>query len=382
MDAVGIICELDPLHMGHAYLLKQAREKTGLPVVCAMSGNFTQRGGTACVGKTVRAEMAVRCGADLVLELPTPWAMATAEVFARGGVSLLAQAGVSHLFFGSECGELAPLERVAEALMLPETHIVIRGKMAEGLSYAAARQAALESLSEIDASVLSQPNNTLGIEYIKAICRQNASIQPHTVRRVGSSHDGEASASHIRSLLRAGDAEKALCYMPEAAAAILRHREITCPEKLETAMLSRLRLMGEDEFMPYDGGNEGLFRRVYQAVQTSCTVEEILRRTTTKRYPTARIRRILWAAFLQLEAPVAEIPYLRVLAATENGRRLLRQMQDEGKPVLTKPADVGKISLQARKLFAREARRTDLFTLALPTPVACGSDWRTTPIML
>lgn len=105
MNAVGIVCEFDPLHRGHERLLRSARETTGLPVVCAMSGNITQRGGAACVGKFARAEMAVCCGADLVVELPTPWAMATAEKFADGGVSLLAQCGVKALCFGSECGD-------------------------------------------------------------------------------------------------------------------------------------------------------------------------------------------------------------------------------------------------------------------------------------
>ena len=102
MDAVGVVCEFDPLHRGHEALLRRAGA-SGRPVVCAMSGNFTQRGGPACAEKFVRAEMAVRCGADLVAELPTPWAMATAEKFADGGVALLAKCGVTKLYFGSEC---------------------------------------------------------------------------------------------------------------------------------------------------------------------------------------------------------------------------------------------------------------------------------------
>lgn len=382
MDAVGIICELDPLHLGHAYLFQQAREKTGLPVVCAMSGNFTQRGGIACVGKLARAEMAVRCGADLVLELPTPWAMATAEVFAQGGIALLAKANVSHLFFGSECGDLSALVAVADALSRPDIHASVRQKMDSGLSYAAARQAILASLPGLDPSLLSTPNNTLGIEYIKAIHRLKAPILPATVQRIGSQHSGEASASHIRRLLQAGDWAEASCHLPPETAAILRREQRTSPHALERAMLAHLRLLDEEDFLPYDGGGEGLYHRVYQAVQAGSTLEKILARATTKRYPTARIRRILWAAFLRLEQAPADIPYLRVLAATAVGRKLLRQMQDEGKPVLTKPADVSDISIQAQALFTRESRRTDVFTLALPSPPVCGSDWRMTPIML
>ena len=117
MEAAGIVCEFDPLHKGHEVLLRAAKAETGLPVVCAMSGNYTQRGGTACLSKFARAEMAVRCGADLVAELPTPWAMATAEKFADGGVVLLAKCGVTKLYFGSECGDIGALQAVAEALL-------------------------------------------------------------------------------------------------------------------------------------------------------------------------------------------------------------------------------------------------------------------------
>ena len=148
-------------------------------------------------------------------------------------------------------------------------------------------------------------------------------------------------------------------------------------------MLSRLRLMDEADFAPYDSGGEGLYRRVYQAVQRSGSVEEILTAATTKRYPTARVRRMLWAAFLGLEMPTGEIPYVRVLSATADGRRLLRQMRDHGVPVLTKPADVGLLGSEAQSLFTREARRTDVFALACPiNPSVCGEDWRHTPVMV
>ena len=143
MDAVGVVCEFDPLHRGHERLLRRAGE-SGRVLVCAMSGNFTQRGGAACVEKFARAEMAVRCGADLVVELPTPWAMATAEKFADGGVSLLAQCGVNTLYFGSECGDTDALWTTAEALLRADVHRAIRLEMDGGLPYAAARQAVLE----------------------------------------------------------------------------------------------------------------------------------------------------------------------------------------------------------------------------------------------
>ena len=386
MDAVGIICEFDPLHRGHERLLRRAGE-SGRPVVCAMSGSFTQRGGAACAEKFTRAEMAARCGADLVVELPTPWAMATAEKFADGGVSLLAQCGVKSLYFGSECGDADVLWTAADTLLRADVHRAIRAEMDGGLPYAAARQAVLQRESGCGA-LLAQPNNTLAVEYLKAIRRRGLSMGAATLRREDGGHHGAASASRIRALLAAGEQAEALELMPPAAADILRGviekgLAPADPARLERAMLARLRLMGENDFAPYDGGGEGLYRRVYRAVQAGVGLEDILARATTKRYPTARVRRMLWAAFLNLEPPAEEIPYVRVLAATALGRKLLRQMQDGGAPVLTKAADVGRLGPAAEALFTREARRTDVYALACPClPLPCGSDWRKTPVMV
>lgn len=386
MDAVGVVCEFDPLHRGHERLLRRAGE-SGRVLVCAMSGNFTQRGGAACVEKFARAEMAVRCGADLVVELPTPWAMATAEKFADGGVSLLAQCGVKTLYFGSECGDTDALWATAEALLRADVHRAIRLEMDGGLPYAAARQAVLERETGLGA-LLAQPNNTLAVEYLKAIRRRGLAADAVTVRREDGGHHGTASASHIRALLAAGQEAKAFALMPPQAADILG-REMkkglapADPARLERAMLARLRLMNEHDFASYDSGGEGLYRRVYRAVQEGGSLGDILTRATTKRYPTARVRRMLWAVFLGLEAPGEDIPYVRILAATEAGRKLLRQMQDAGVPVLTKAADVGRLGPSAEALFTREARRTDVYALAcLGSPLPCGSDWRRTPTMI
>ncbi len=386
MDAVGVVCEFDPLHRGHERLLRRAGE-SGRVLVCAMSGNFTQRGGAACVEKFARAEMAVRCGADLVVELPTPWAMATAEKFADGGVSLLAQCGVKTLYFGSECGDTDALWATAEALLRADVHRAIRLEMDGGLPYAAARQAVLERETGLGA-LLAQPNNTLAVEYLKAIRRRGLAADAVAVRREDGGHHGSASASHIRALLAAGQEAKAFALMPPQAADILG-REMkkglapVDPARLERAMLARLRLMNEQDFASYDSGGEGLYRRVYRAVQEGGSLGDILTRATTKRYPTARVRRMLWAVFLSLEAPGEDIPYVRILAATEAGRKLLRQMQDAGVPVLTKAADVGRLGPSAEALFTREARRTDVYALACPgSPLPCGSDWRRTPTMI
>lgn len=390
---VGIICEFDPLHLGHAHLLAQARAMGASAVVCAMSGSFTQRGSFAAVSKAARAEMALRCGADLVLELPVLWAMSPAERFADGGVALLTRTGaVDTLLFGSECGDLPALQAAAAALDSPAFTEALRTRQEDGVTFAAARQQILASLPGVNASLLEKPNNTLAVEYLRAIARQHSRLVPLTIPRIGADHDGPpeagtASASHLRALLHRGSAEEACAFMPPAAADILRREvqsgHIADPALCERAILSRLRTMSEADWQPYDRGGEGLYHRLYRAAQTGASLEEVLSAAKTKRYPLSRLRRMIMAAWLTLPPDVpAQPPYLRVLAANAAGRALLRQMRDSGAPVLTKPANAPALGREAAALLALESRCTDLRALACPDPGRPGADTRAAPLML
>ena len=294
MSVAGIICEFDPIHTGHAYLMEQARGAGAEAVVCAMSGSFTQRGGFAVADKLARAEMAVRCGADLVLELPTVWAMSTAERFAQGGVDILTRTGVvTELVFGSECGDLAGLRRAADCLEGPEFTASLASLPEDGRTFAARRQAALAALlGAEEAALLASPNNTLAVEYLRAIRRLESPLTARTVRRTGAQHGEEASggfasASYLRQLLAAGEPEQAAAYMPPAAAEILRRElaagRIAAGTLCERAILSRLRAMTAEDWRRFDGGGEGLGNRLYQASRTGSTLEAVLAVAKTKR---------------------------------------------------------------------------------------------------
>lgn len=391
MITAGVICEFDPFHRGHEYLLREARRQGAEAIVCAMSGNFVQRGGMALVNKLARAEMAVHSGADLVLELPTPWAMATAETFATGGVQLLGMAGCSHIAFGSECGDAERLMYVADTLLLPELQGGIRAALTAGITYAAARQQAVKGRIGAAAEVLRRPNDTLAVEYLKACRRLDIDLMPIAVRRVGAGHDGGAedgfaAASHIRSLLRQGESVDG--YLPESAAKVLR-RELAAGRvadigNVERTIMDCLRRIEETDLAAYDGGGEGLYHRLYDAVRRCATLEEVLAGAKTKRYTAVRIRRMVLAAWLGLERAPERVPYLRVLAANGTGRALLRQMRDSGAPVLTKAADVARLGVEAEALFRCEAMYTDCYTLAYAAREQSlpDSDWRLTPIMV
>ncbi len=380
MPVAGIIAEYHPFHRGHAWQIQAVRSRLGqdTSVIAAMSGNFVQRGDFAVFSKHARAEMALAGGADLVLELPARWSSATAERFAQGGVSMLAATGVvTHLAFGCESGELAPLARTVSALEGDEFSERLRRFLAEGMTFAAARQAAAEELAGEAAQCLSAPNNALAVEYLRALKQCGAPIEPLALPRIGAAHDSAElgafpSASAIRKVLLEGGEWKKL--VSEETAAVMEreinagHAPVTM-KNCERAVLSHLRRMSEDDFLPYDGGGEGLNRRFYAAVRTARGIEEILEAAKTKRYPLARLRRMLLHSYLGiLPAKQGETPpYLRVLGANARGRELLKRMRKTALlPVITKPAQARELDDAARECFLGEAACTDLYTLGMP----------------
>ena len=390
------------MHMGHVHLLEEIRRLLGTDtaVICAMSGDFVQRGDFAVVGRRARAKAAVQSGADLVLEIPLPWAVASAERFADGGVQVLLDAGlVSHIAFGSECGDADALREIAECLLSDAFQEALRRGLTTGRPYAACRQKAVEQiLGPEKAALLESPNNILGIEYCKSLLRRGSDVQPLTVPRVGAAHDEKdadgpiASASAIRALLRAGERETALARMAPAMRRAYEEEEAAgrapvFQETCERAVLARLRSMTEEDFAALDEGREGLCNRLYDASRTAASVAEILEKAKTKRYAYARLRRMVLWAYLGLTPATfpAEVPYLRVLAANATGRELLARMRKTASvPVLTKPADVRRLGAEARELFALEARAADLYALAYPDLSAAvgGSVWREGPVIV
>ena len=383
METAGIVAEYNPFHRGHAWHIAETRRRLGgdAPVVCVMSGHWVQRGECALADKWLRAALALDRGADLVVELPTPWAMASAESFARGAVSLLAATGVVDvLSFGSETGELAPLEDAAAALDGPEYPERLRAALGRGLSFPAARQEAA------GAACLSAPNNNLGVEYLRSLRALGSTIRPLTVLRQGAGHDGPAaggfaSASELRRLLRAGRGEEAAPYLTAPWSG-----ELADMQHIERAVLARLRTMGEGDWaaLPDGGGAEGLPSRLAKAAREAVSLEDFYTRAKTRRYPHARLRRLALAAFLGLRAaerPAAP-PYVRVLGLGGRGRALLRRMKDTCPlPVIVKPAQARELDGPALALFQAEARYTDLYGLCFPAPRPCGAEWIHSPVV-
>ncbi len=398
MDAVGIVCEYNPFHSGHLRHLELSRALAGRDsvIVCAMSGDYVQRGEAAVYDKFSRAEAACLCGADLVIELPLPWCLSSAERFAAGSVQLLADMGCRYLSFGSESGDLEALQLLADYVADPATLERIHHSMDRDstLSFAAAREKAARERFGEKAKLLRTPNDILAVEYLKAIKKTGTDMQPLPVRRSGAEHDalygGELrSAMHLREMIRAG--EDPADFIPAAAAEIFRReREAgkTQEERLlANALLSRLYLLRAEDFdgLPDAGGGAG--RRLYKSVQSGCCPAEIAYRASGRRFTAARMRRMLLCAALGIRKEDSEEapPYARVLAADAAGRAWLHSTGERtGIPVLTKPASVRKLGKKAAGLFEMGARAHDLYGLGFLNAdhFQTGEDWRRSPVIV
>lgn len=395
MHTIGIIAEYNPFHSGHRYHIQEIRRTFGqdCAVVCVMSGNWVQRGEAAITDKWARSLFALQGGADLILEIPTPWAVSSAETFAQSGVSLLDATGlVDTISFGSEIGQIAPLQAVADCIDSPTWQEFLREGLRRGLSFPSARQEAASALLGPDADCLRTPNNNLAVEYLRAMQKLGSPIAPHTLSRLGAGHDDDAtslphaSASYLRQQIITEHPRALSPFLPEDTEAYLRQDPASlmfCTQ----GVLARLRTMTEEDFSLLPDSGEGLSQRLYEAAQTATSLPELYALTKTKRYPMARIRRLVLWAFLRLKNDdrLETIPYLRVLGFSPRGQSLLRQMKRTATlPVLTKPAHVGKLSPEASTLFQLEARCTLLYDLCRKTfgQLDGKNEYTQTPIRL
>lgn len=378
----GIICEFNPLHLGHDTILKAMAAKGS--VVCVMSGNFVQRGEPALMDKWSRTRQALSCGADLVLELPLPFATSRAETFALGGIGILKALNcVDQLWFGSESGDARKLDAIAELLFTPEYDALVKEKLKAGISFAAARETAVRSLrGKCYGEELQGANNALAVEYLKAIRSLRAPFSPRTIKRVGSAHDAVSqeavvSAMQIRRIVHEGGA--AWDYLPEATVQTLRQalEAGSCPSsvlRLETAILAKLRTMGPEDFAGCPDVSEGLENKLYKAVRTADSLEHLYDGIKSKRYSHARIRRLVLHAFLGVTAELQQLHYIRVLGMTKAGEAILKGTK-KGLPLVGKTSDIKKLDAAAQRQFACEVLADDIYGLSLPKIQDCGSDF-------
>lgn len=394
MKLTAIVSEYNPFHNGHKYLIEKARENGATHIIAIMGGNFLQRGECAIMDKYARAEAAVKGGVDLVLELPSIYAVASAEIFARGAVETLDKCRcVDNLCFGSEGGGISMLMSAAELTESPGLLKVCKRYIKLGYSHPRAMQAAAEELgstkaSECLARLLNQPNNTLGIEYIRALRDLESSITPVAIDRIGVKHNSDftldefASASKIREMILTDD--KAFYnYIPSETRKIIEEQigELLCPASFANggAVLSILRRMNVEELKRLPDVTEGLENRLYRAIKESTGVEEIIKRVKCKRYTYARLSRIIVCAYLGIDKEMSKLPpqYIRPLAFNDKGTEILRQMKKESDlpVIMSLRRDKEKLSGVGKAMLEKDILASDMYRLLTPKIHPCSSDY-------
>lgn len=380
MNISGIVAEFNPLHKGHEYLINNAK-KDGA-VVVALSGNFVQRGDVAICEKRKRTEMALGCGADLVIELPVLWSMSTAGNFALGAVSALSYIGCKSLIFGSETGNINELIKTADILNSEEFSQKLKEFSDSGETFAQIRQTVAESCGA-PKDILKGANNNLGIEYIAAAKNGGFNLDFKTVTRRGAAHDSLAeeefvSATLLREKLKQGDFDFCLKYMPEKAFSLINKTDIADIKNIETAILAVLRTKTIEDLRKLPDISEGVENKLFDAIRVAENLDTLYNEVKVKRYTHARIRRLCLSAFLGFDSEffMKNVPYVRVLGFNKTGEQILKENAKKSPvPIVSTVAQIKALSDSARKVFEFETKATDLFSLSLPQVKPCGLEY-------
>lgn len=410
MPIVGIIAEYNPLHNGHLHHIKTSRRLTSARgVICVISGSFTQRGEPALVNKWARAEMALKAGADLVFELPFVFAARSAYHFARGGVSLLQRTGITtHLSFGSELGEIKPLQEVARILHQepPEFVHLLKTQLRKGNSYPQARSNALDEYIHAGGAIpcccrhgiLSLPNNILAVEYLRALLAEESTLIPITIPRLGQGYhqlgDAEfASATAIRNEIENMRPLAEIKGLPAITREILAREFTTGSGPVSSHSMFHLiryslsRMSTDDLRQIYDV-SEGLENRIHKLAPVCNSRDELITSIKTRRYSYTRISRILLYILLNFTKDVAAIfdtngpQYLRLLGFSPQGQKILHDMKAiSAVPVVTKTGNLRHYKTPLiSQMMAYDFLATDLHALIQPYPGRGGLDFLRSPV--
>lgn len=384
MKAVGIICEYNPYHAGHARQLSAARRDTGADVVIAvMSEHVTQRGEIAIADGYVRAQAALHCGADIVIGLPFPYSCAPAEFFALGGVRILNALGADALHFGSECGDIDTLKQIADRLYSPEfcNRLTEYQKCHPECGIMQCRSAVYEQC--YNHSLPDGSNDLLAMAYLNALDTTQSVMRPLTIRRVGQAYNDTGvplagqypSATALRALWQIGGLESLRRHLPSPVLECLEQAQTQglAPLNIDnvcSGILTFYRTADADVLSTYADMEGGLSSRLTEAAKHATNLSEFFSLAATKRYTTARLRRALWFGLCGVSPEDLRTPpaYVRLLAANRAGCDYLSSIRKTCTfPILTKPADLPS-SPQALRQRAIEQRLEAIVTLTYPTP--------------
>lgn len=406
MNAVGIIAEYNPLHNGHVYHMNEAKRLAGSDVVVvAMSGDYVQRGEPAILDKWERGEIAISCGADIVIEIPTYYCLGNARQYGAAGVFLLESLGnVRHLAFGSETGDVNSLQRIADNLRdnAEEIDKEIRLFTKEGLSYPKARATAyakvcgrnysdrdMEDIGR-DLEILEGANDILGLEYIMA-CE---SLKPIAIARVGAGYHESAddiktfqSATGVRELIEDGEAIEA--YVPDVTSYMLNNRIKTNPDKWLDILKYCVLTASPEQIDRCPSGGEGIGNRMKAEISKASTWEEFILSVKSKRYTYTRISRLCMQLILNIDREKYSrcIPaYIRILGLSSKGREYVSILKKDKKnklPIITNiNREYEEFGVVGNLLVSLDVHAADIYNLVTGRDLNTNSDHRVPPVLV
>lgn len=363
MKIASIIAEYNPFHSGHAYQIQKIKNEYSDFIVVIMSGNFVQRGEPAIINKFGRAKIAVDNGASLVLELPLYYATSNAEIFARGGITILNSMGIiDRLYFGSE-DDASTLKNLSEKIYKNLDDEKIKKFLAEGNSYIKSCELAMDFLSQKEKEILKKPNNILGLEYIKNLEKLNSKIEAHSMARKNVNHkddfalEGFASASYIRKL----------AYRGEDVSSFLPSYDLVVENKLENyfEIFKYKMLAGRINFTDYFDYEVGLENRIIENLDSK-NFEELIEKVHSKRHSKSRIKRLILEILLDIKKDSIkksfETPYTRVLACDERGIEILKKSKNKNKIYSFKSFYDKSIGI-TKEMLDKEILASDLYNI-------------------
>ena len=367
MRIAAVVCEYNPFHNGHKYQLERIREESGCDkILCLMSGCFTQRGDMALFDKYTRARHAVENGADLVLELPTAFAVGSAEQFARGAVHILASIpAVKVLCFGCESGTKEEFLAAARATLSEDKQFkaLLKDNMKDGTSYVKARTETVLALhKEMDEKLFTLPNNILGIEYCRALLQEGKGIEPLPLARVGG-------GTAIRGAVARGEKKEKKLIKANVPQDVFRELEEAVPAPYPEAAMCALLSSAPEEVCRCPDCSEGLENRLRTMAKSNSGYEEVLEKCISKRYTRSRLKRIFLQNFLGLDRKdvrlYLENPlYYKVLAVKKkDAESLLAALSGGAFRPLTRKSDVQGLKREALACFALDAHALELYNV-------------------
>ncbi|MBQ6896324.1 MAG: nucleotidyltransferase family protein [Oscillospiraceae bacterium] len=387
---VGIVAEYNPFHKGHLYQTEQLRSMGFDRIAVAMSGSCVQRGEISLLSKFCRAKYAVDCGVSLVCEVPFPYSSFSAEGFAKSGVHILKNLGVDAVSFGSESGNLPLLCDIADYLLTEDFEAALKCFIAEGLSFAQAREKAVLNRFSLSREIVSASNDILALEYIKECRKLCWDVELIPVKRRGAAYndisakDGFASASGIRQRVSEYRFEQAAEFVPDEIKQNFINRleqgdYFVADAAFEKTVMYALKKLKAEDFAKIPDCNTELSHAFENAASFSANMEQLFSNLPTKQYTRARLKRIMLFALMGIDDSLPQLPpFIRILAMDKNGEEIVKKASDiSSVPVSHSYRILQDKNDDCRRVIEKESFATDLQSMFFKFPSDSRSDYTT-----